>query len=104
MEIIKSQICFQCGSDLVMLDTTIAFPQHTQSATTTVRYRCTNTVCQDRIDVKMADLAKLRMEREVREVAKIELLTQIRAKAKEAKVLLEATKTEQKTKMLKATP
>lgn len=60
----EKKVCAQCGSLLVVISTNIRQSANPLYPITEIKYRCTNDICQAESDKKLADIARLRLERE----------------------------------------
>ncbi len=79
-------ICFQCGSELILVSQEIVQPEGTRYPQVNTVYRCSNAACQEKKDKDKADRLKLRLNREVTEKERMEKMHEKRSLAHKLKV------------------
>jgi hypothetical protein len=83
----SSNICFQCGSELIFVSQETMQPEGTRYAQINTVYRCSNVECQKKKDKEKAERLKLRQNKEIKDKERIEKSQELRKLGREAKAL-----------------
>ena len=71
-------ICFQCGSELILVSEETVKPEGTRYAQTNTVYRCSNPACQEKKDKEKADRLKMRQTKEATDKQRTEKIQELR--------------------------
>jgi hypothetical protein len=81
----SKNICFHCGSELIMVSQETVQPEGSRYPQINTVYRCSNADCQQKKDKEKAERLKMRENREVTEKERMEKIQEKRRLGKKQK-------------------